>query len=257
MAKLSLPTVTLCAAASVNVRATVAALTHCLNEVDFAQCLLFTDQTETTTDERIRTVPISRLPSAMAYSDFMLADLGDHIETEHCLVVQWDGFVSKASHWCDEFLSFDYVGAPWPQFGDGRDVGNGGFSLRSRKLLLACRDPDFVMTHPEDVAICRVNRRLLSGKYGIRFGTRDIADRFAFERTSPPSPTFGFHGIFNIIPLFGPDRFWETYQSLDDQSTAFANYAKLVGQMRHGSNGAYRALLFTQDALRASLRSLG
>ena len=39
--------------------------------------------------------------------------------------------------------TIDYIGAPWPHFRDGHNVGNGGFSLRSRRLLEACRELPF------------------------------------------------------------------------------------------------------------------
>jgi hypothetical protein len=148
VAKLHLPSVTLCAATSVNVDATIAALSACIDQVRFANCLLFTDGAVTADHRGISVVPLERLSSSSQYSNFMLRDLVDHVRTPHCLVVQWDGFVLDARSWDPQFLEFDYIGAPWPQFDDGHDVGNGGFSLRSRKLLEACRDPAFDVRHP-------------------------------------------------------------------------------------------------------------
>src|SRR5215204_2115633 len=126
MAVLKLPTITLCAAASVNVRATVAALSASLDQAEFADCLLLTHQEFDTTDERIRVIPIERLGSSRAYSTFLLRGLVDHLITAHCLIVQWDGFVIDAEQWDSGFFDYDYIGAPWPQFHDGHDVGNGG-----------------------------------------------------------------------------------------------------------------------------------
>src|SRR5918993_121816 len=158
MARKALPAVTLCAAASVNVEATLAALSACVEQIDFGECLLFTDVEVEPSQPEVRVVRISRLASAEAYSKFLLERLVDYVGTSHCLIVQWDGFVLNADGWAPEFLSYDYIGAPWPQFPDGQDVGNGGFSLRSRKLLEACRDSSFCSGHPEDVVVCRVNR---------------------------------------------------------------------------------------------------
>ncbi|KAF4746198.1 hypothetical protein FOZ62_025133, partial [Perkinsus olseni] len=38
----------------------------------------------------------------------------------------------------DDFLEYDYIGAPWKHRPLGLSVGNGGFSLRSRSLLMEC-----------------------------------------------------------------------------------------------------------------------
>ncbi|HET6943433.1 MAG TPA: DUF5672 family protein [Sphingomicrobium sp.] len=255
MPKLELPTVTLCAAASVNVASTISALRTCLDQAEFAECLLFTDAPVGDLDPSIRLAPIKRLRSASDYSKFVLEELLDHIRTEHCLIVQWDGFVLDKSAWQAEFLSFDYIGAPWPQFPDGLDVGNGGFSLRSRKLLQACRDSRFKGDHPEDLAICRANRSLLEDQYGIRFADRTTAERFAFERTKPPGPAFGFHGIFNMIPVLGADRFWELYRSLDDRKTALVDYRLLMRQLGSGRNVLRRRARLTRDVLQLLLQS--
>ncbi len=250
MAALKLPTVTLCAAASVNVRATLAALSASLDQAAFADCLFFTDRDVSPIDARIRVIPIERLGSSKAYSEFMLRGLVSHIDTPHCLVVQWDGFIIDAAQWDPAFLQYDYLGASWPQFGDGHDVGNGGFSLRSARLLAACLDPRFRGNHPEDVAICRINRPLLEQEYGIRFADRPTADRFAFERTVSADPTFGFHGIFNMIPALGKERFWEIYRSLDDRRTAATDYWLLMRQLGTGRGSVSRRCYFTRDVMK-------
>ena len=251
MNRLKLPTVTLCAASSVNVVATLTALRACLDQGTFAQCLLFTDAE--IAEPGIEKVPIARLNSSQDYSRFIVQELADHIQTEHCLIVQWDGFILNAGQWTADFLEYDYIGAPWPQFSDGHDVGNGGFSLRSRRLLEACRDPAFRDCHPEDVAVCRQNRALLESKHGIRFADRSMAARFAFERTAPPGPTFGFHGIFNMSDALGRDRFWEIYSTLDDRHTALVDYRLLMGQLGGHKTAWKRRGRLTLDAI-SSLR---
>ncbi len=254
MVKLNLPSVTLCAATSVNIPATAAALRACLDQVTFAECLLLTEAKGNVSDKEIRVVPIARLDSSRAYSEFMLKRLVDHIRTPHCLIVQWDGFVLDASKWDDGFLAYDYIGAPWPQSDSAYSVGNGGFSLRSRRLLEACRDPGFVAGHPEDLAICRLNRRSLESRHGIRFADHAAAERFAFERSAPSQPTFGFHGVFNMIPALGVDRFWRIYRGLDDPSTAFVDYRLLIGQLGNDSGSLARRARLTTDWLSALLR---
>lgn len=256
MSKVDLSSVTLCAATSVNIDATVAALASCLDKADFADCILLTHARLPHCDPRIRVVPMARLNSSRDYSEFMLKGLVDHVRSSHCLVVQWDGFLLDAACWDPDFLAYDYIGAPWPQFGDDHDVGNGGFSLRSRKLLKACRDAYFPVNHPEDIAICRLNRALLEGQFGLRFADRATAERFAFERSSPRGATFGFHGIFNMMAVVGPERFWELYASLDDASTAFVDYRALMRQLRQGRHVWSRRLSLTAHWLRHGLDRL-
>ena len=174
MKRLSLPTVTLCAATSVNVTATIMALTRCLDLIDFADCLLFGVPRDSETDRRIRCMDVPILESGADYSNFILHELVSYVTSSHVLIIQWDGFVLDELRWDERFLSYDYIGAPWPQFRDGHDVGNGGFSIRSRRLMEACNDARFVSQHPEDVAICRTNRNLLEAK-GIVFAEKALA----------------------------------------------------------------------------------
>jgi len=249
MRRLSLPTVTLCAATSVNVAATIEALRRSLDQVEFGDAVLFTEATDCDLGEGIRIVRIEPLKSARDYSRFQLRQLADHIGTGHCLIVQWDGFVLDARQWDCAFLDFDYIGAPWPQFADGWNVGNGGFSLRSRRLLDACRDPNFEPGHPEDVAICRTNRELLERVHGIRFAGADVARRFAFEREAVHGPTFGFHGAFNLISAVGANRFWETYRGLDDPSTVFVDFGRVAQELGSGRHGWRRRARLLFDRL--------
>ena len=132
--------VTLVAVTSVALRATVAALHASMRQADFAEVLLLSDQPPLEAEGAIHWRRIPRLQSRAAYSRFMLRDLVGHISTGHALCIQWDGFVVNGGGWQPEFLEYDYIGAVWPHFTDGHNVGNGGFSLRSRRLLRACKD---------------------------------------------------------------------------------------------------------------------
>jgi len=238
MARLQLPQVTLCAVTSVNVAATIAALETSCEGIAFGACKLLTDAP--VARPGIEVVPIAPLRSAAAYSRFMLQDLADHIATPFCLVVQWDGHVLDASRWRPEFLDHDYLGASWPQFTDGHDVGNGGFSLRSRRLLEACRAAQFVQRHPEDVAIGRTNRTWLEGQ-GLRFAPRALADLFAAERAGDPAASFGYHGAWLMPRVLGPDRFWQLYRTLDETRSVRPDFRAIVADVARGPDGLRRA----------------
>lgn len=244
--RLRLPGVTLCAVTSTNVEATVQAMRTCIARVAFAEAILFThvpphDIVNNHEVSAIRLVEIEQLTSAEAYSRFILERLVDYVATDHCLLAQWDGHVIDPARWRPEFLTVDYIGASWPQFGDGHDVGNGGFSLRSRRLMKLCRQPQFQPVHPEDVAIGRTNRAFLESQ-GMRFATAALADAFSSERAGDPAQSFGYHGVFLMPRVLGPDRFWEIYRKLDDRASVWRDLGVIMKTLRPGGKSALRSL---------------
>ncbi|MEN7538094.1 DUF5672 family protein [Aurantiacibacter flavus] len=248
--RLPLSSVTLCAVSSTNLVATLEAMRLTMQYVDFADAILCThdagvaDQTE----GAIRVVPIERLTSAKAYSHFMLTRLVDYINTEHCLVIQWDGHVIDPARWRSEFLDYDYVGASWPQFDDGYEVGNGGFSLRSKRLMEACLRPEFTAHHPEDVAIGRTNRALLE-RLGLLFAPVAIADAFSAERSGNPAKSFGYHGAFHMPSVLGAKRFWDLYQMLDDRATLWVDFTAIVRGLFAGQERGRRVARLAWDRM--------
>lgn len=214
--RLDLPEVTLVAASGKALPATVRALRKSLAQVRPADVILFSDASAPVADlGDIRYVKTAKMGSREAYSRFVLKELTGYIETDFVLCVQWDGYILNAQNWSEDFLGVDYVGAPWPQFEDGHDVGNGGFSLRSRRLLQACADDRIGGSEAEDIAICRRSRPWLESEYGIRFADRDLACRFSYERTVARGGEFGFHGAFNMAGVMPHSEFRGIIGSLD------------------------------------------
>jgi hypothetical protein len=170
-------------------------------------------------------------------------------------VIQWDGHVLNASQWHPDFLAYDYIGASWPQFDDGHDVGNGGFSLRSRRLMQLCRAPTFEPSHPEDVAIARVNREFLESQ-GMRFAPRELADRFAAERAGDIATSFGYHGAWLMPQALGIEPFWAVYRELDDRGTIRHDFFSILKQIWRGREGWTRALCLTLDQFRRRHRPI-
>lgn len=246
MTRLALPQVTLCAATSVNVAATVRAMAASLAQIDFADCLLFTDAPVRPDHPGIRVLPIRRLGSTQDYSQFILNHLADHVQTSHCLVMQWDGHVLDAQRWDSAFLDCDYIGARWPQFGDGHDVGNGGFSLRSRRMLQACQSPRFREVGAEDVLIGRNHRAWLE-EQGLRFAPPALADRFSTERAGDLGSSFGYHGVWHMPRVLGVEIFWEVYRSLDERGAIRHDFGALAKYIWQGRGSAGRALQFLAD----------
>lgn len=200
--RLKLPRVTLVAVSSVALEATLRALHLSLDQIQFGEVLLLSDRLpKQELRPELSWRKIAPICSRTDYSRFMLHELHHHIETDFALCVQWDGYVLDAKRWNMEFLAFDYIGAPWPHFNDDANVGNGGFSLRSKKLLEACSQLLLPEGIQEDVAICRYYRRQLEEQYDICFASEALARRFSFERTERTGSEFGFHGVYNMMKM--------------------------------------------------------
>ncbi len=209
---ISLPNVTLVAASSVDLEATELALRISSHDIEFGAIKFLCSEQFKVSDTKIKIETIPKMDLA-GYSKFIMNDLHHYVDTEYCLVVQSDGFVLNANFWDPKFLSYDYIAAPWPQkiillpsnaeLNMHRNcVGNGGFSLRSKKLLLETAKIDFnslkFPTQSEDLIICH----FLYDHFinvGIRFSEPEIAARFSIESQDGlygqnPMTTFGFHG---------------------------------------------------------------
>jgi hypothetical protein len=193
--------VTLCCVDTTNHWLALRALDLSRRGVQFARLLLLTDVLPSglRAPEGIEIVPVTAIASRAAYSEFIVKSLLLYVPTPHVLLVQWDGYVANPGAWDHAFLDYDYIGAPWSWYDDEMRVGNGGFSLRSRRLLEALQDGRITVGATEDETICRRYRPLLERDYGIRFADEATAERFAFEGAYPIDwRTFGFHGLFNF-----------------------------------------------------------
>ena len=224
---LALPDVTLVAVSSVAIPATVRALRISQRGLRFGASLLLSDRAPT---ENIGTVDWRRIEpirSREEYSGFMLTQLHAHIETSHALCVQWDGYVLDPQRWDSGFLDYDYIGAPWPHFPDGYRVGNGGFSLRSRRLLAACAEMGLT-GDLEDVAICRTHRAQLEKRFGLVFAPEEIALRFAWASTASRGDEFGFHGAFNLVKHASDDEVLQLFQQLEPELLHMREHGELL-----------------------------
>ena len=214
---IALPGATLAAVDTRSPNLALQAMRRCMEGLAFGRCVLLTDlQTFERPSGRdaagIEVLDIgAEVRSASDYSMFILNRLADYIDTEHVLLVQWDGFVINPQLWSDHWLAFDYIGAPWKarpdRSGKVYAVGNGGFSLRSKRLLRALAAPSFAtrLHHPEDLCIGLTLRDELEARHGIRFADPHTARVFALENEPVDCPTFGFHGLFNL-GLAYPDQ---------------------------------------------------
>tara|TARA_A100001011_G_scaffold400721_1_gene517967 strand:- start:4450 stop:5154 length:705 start_codon:yes stop_codon:yes gene_type:complete len=163
--------------------------------------------------EIIDIIKINKINSIKDYSIFIIYSLYKYIKTSHILIVQWDGYIINPKKWDPKFLNYDYIGAPFiPRENDkdySRDqdgafftIGNGGFSLRSKRLLEApikfkLKDNKKYTNFNEDGFFSVLHRQFLESK-GLSWAPFDISKEFSIE--SPLSIQelidlpLGFHG---------------------------------------------------------------
>ena len=197
------------------------AIQKCTQQARFAKMVLITDldklsdQPDDQTSNQAEDQKVTRLQgidyiqappikTTKDYSDLLLTGLRQYVAGTHVLIIQWDSFILHPELWTHDFLQYDYIGAVWPHHPD-TPVGNGGFSLRSVKLLEVLESPAISKRHPEDFCICDDNKVTLENQFGIRFAPTGVAEQFAVERTSW-HPAFGFHGFFNFGRALSPEE---------------------------------------------------
>lgn len=120
------------------------------------------------------------------------------LKTSHVLIIDWDAWIIHPEMWTNEFLAYDFIGARWPWQPEGRNVGNTGFCLYSKRLLERLqRMPDLETNECQDAHLGTVWRPILEAE-GFRFPAGEIADTFSYEHCQPPIKSFGFHALFNF-----------------------------------------------------------
>lgn len=96
----------------------------------------------------------------------------------------------------EEFLEWDYVGAPWP---DKELGGNGGLSIRSKEITLRLIEKIPYMgynTHDNEDRWVSNNMHLVGG----RVAPRDICFKFSCESIYKLG-TFGYHAIDKYLTI--------------------------------------------------------
>ena len=212
-------------------KSTIQAMDYSMSQIGFVKSLIITEDKLEPAYRRmlshklypnINVKTINKTIDLREYNRMCIEDLHSYIDTEYCLLIQWDGFVIDANRWQDKFLEYDYVGAPWnvPK-GARNNIGNGGFSLRSKKFLEVSSqlryDPDncewlhpsqklALPIAPEDWYMCYSNYKHFSNE-NINFPDTKTAYKFSVEHSSSLQPfnpfdvktykSFGFHGEFN------------------------------------------------------------
>lgn len=167
----------------------------------FDKKYILTDRPELFSDAA-SAIRIKKIRKIEDYNELVLKFLPDVVDVDYILIIQFDGYIINQREWANLFLHYDYIGAPWSdKFPDFR-VGNGGFSLRSRKIIQACRDLPYDPSVPEDLFLSRYSRAYLEMEKSVRFAPVDVASHFSVEDVPVPYPTFGFHSLRYLPGLY-------------------------------------------------------
>jgi len=216
---LKLDNITLLALGSTQINENLMALKYSAKNIDFGAVKFISHECPKNLPENVQFEKFNDFEkiSFKEFSYYCIYKLIEHVDTDYMLMIQPDGFIINPDCWTDEFLDWDYIGAPWPirddayidPFGNHHRVGNGGFTLRSRKVLEVPQIEDIPFevnqgtfykhmnagAYNEDGNICVHNRHLFE-KHGVKFAPVELAVRFSQELPVPEAEgvrPFGFH----------------------------------------------------------------
>jgi hypothetical protein len=184
-------------------------IADCLAKADFGDVVLFTDKPDLIRfdpDRRARTILCEDFPNKKLAGRFYYCEAMQEVTTDFALMLEWDAGIYDVSKWRPEFMAYDYIGAPWKlRPGDPHDVGNGGFTLMSKRLgHRLCMDRRL---HPvyTDMDVCRLARARLEPE-GFTWASADLAGKFSWELLPRDPEHFGFHGAFNWPTVLPKDE---------------------------------------------------
>jgi len=209
----NLPTVTLVAVDCTDrIKGTIQAMLFSMLKINFGEAKLLSHEKPNCLPPEIQFEKIDKISNINEYNEFMFLNLGQHIDTPACITVQDHAYVIHPEVWDDEWLQYDYCGAPWKWMknsyvannGEHIRQGNGGFSLRSKKLVDLPKKMGWELREEqgwlnEDGNLnCYWRREML--EQGIKYAPVEVAALFAYENPVPENAnsdlTFGFHRRF-------------------------------------------------------------
>lgn len=191
---LDLSNVTLVAMTSIRLESHVKALQYSKKGIKFYDVKLLSDTKPENLPSDLSFEYTEKSPDIDSWCYNVIYNLPKYIHSEYMILIQDNGFIVNPSSWKEEFLNYDYIGAPWPLPIDDfsyRDInGNivrigNSVSLRSKKLLdlplkLGLKWEPFHGFYHEDGFICAQYRHIYE-EQGCNFPSIDIAKYFSRE----------------------------------------------------------------------------
>jgi hypothetical protein len=155
------------------------------------------------------------------YSNFLTThDFWDLLQGEKVLIYQEDTLIFKNN--IDEFLEWDYIGAPWPDGANhnSKNVGNGGLSLRSRTVMKEIIDL-FDLFHTGERYIGHKTSKLL---FEDVYFTKNMVDfNIGLLADKEPASNFSTEFICNK-DSFGGHTFWANDRNWRDRINTVFHY---------------------------------
>lgn len=205
---LNLPRVTLVVVTSVKIDQNIEAMIKSTNGIQYGDIKFFSHEHPKSLPSFSKFVQCEQL-SYEGFSRYTFLEMWKHIETEFCLLVHHDGWVTSPENWDDKFMNFDYIGAPWryseqsfiTDYGEHVRVGNAGVSMRSKKLLemptkLGLKLEERRGYYNDDGNFCVYYRKTFL-ENGIKYAPIELAAKFSREQWIDGisrRDTFAFHG---------------------------------------------------------------
>lgn len=191
------------------IKGTIKALEICVEHFDFGSVKILSNRKPRNLPAFIQYEHIHKINDINSYNHFMFSELTNYVQTNYVLTVQDHAYIINPEVWEDDFLQYDYIGAPWLYRGDSYichdtgehvRVGNGGFSLRSKKLLDIPKEHGLPLLqeqgwYNEDGNLCVYYRKKML-ELGIKYAPIEIAAKFSYENLMQENyqiKTFGFH----------------------------------------------------------------
>jgi len=129
-------------------------------------------------------------------------DFYDLIPTEIFLVFQTDALIClQNKHLINDFLQYDYVGAPW----DDRNVGNGGLSLRRKTKMLE------ILEKGKDLKL-QSNGEHWNEDIFFSIKSQSIPDLFVYRPDFEKAKTFSVETVLHL-KSFGTHNGWKYRKS--------------------------------------------
>lgn len=204
MSKLQLPTVTCMIVDGLNAHRAKKVLEKCKAFADFGAVKLLT-HLPIDSEHRVEIMPLT---SHIMYSIWCLTEMYKHIDTSHVLIVQRDGWILNPLSWDDKWLQYDYIA---PLFVQHDDVGSGGFSMRSKRLMEAVAQTygtwDGTQGHADRIQAkaAMYEDGVISFQFKNRFNIAPKHEAIKFAAGGNKNPSayfaypFGFHGSYQEI----------------------------------------------------------
>jgi hypothetical protein len=133
------------------------------------------------------------------HSQYMESHLfWEKVKGTKVLIFQTDSVLLRSG--IDEFLGYDYIGAPWRKLKEGQIVGNGGLSLRTKDVMLKITQENGVPEEQiwEDIYFMKHMK-------GVGVADYETAKRFSMEDIYSPNPL----GVHNPIRHVEPHKLRE------------------------------------------------